>query len=184
MTSTRAFYFFLVFLFQIGLLLPVAGHAEVKKSLEENVSSKPIVIKSRTLEVDNAKKIATFTGDVNATKDDFVVDCQKMFVYYKSSPGEERKGEFSNGIDRIIATGQVRVTRKEGGLATAEKAVYFQDSEKIVLTGNPSVKQGNDVVRGDRIIIFLKENRTIVESTGKKRAQAIIFPKARKREAP
>ena len=84
-------------------------------------------------------------------------------------------------ISKIIATGRVSISRAQGGLATAEKAVYFEDDEKIVLTGNPVVKQGNDFVEGDRITIFLKENRSVVESFVGKKVKAIIFPKREKR---
>jgi len=165
------------------IVLPLCG-AQEKENSHMGVTPKPIVILSKTLEVDNDKKIVTFTGEVNAKKDDFVVDCQKMLVYYRSSPDKGKQGEFAQGIDRIVATGQVRVTRKEGGLATADKAVYYQNDDKIILTGHPSVKQGNDLVKGERITIFFRENRSIVESSGKGRAQAIIFPKAQKKETP
>ena len=48
-----------------------------------------IVIKSDTLEMDNKKKMVTFTGKVNAKNDDFTMDCEKMVVYYKSSPSKK-----------------------------------------------------------------------------------------------
>ena len=184
MTNPKAFCSLVLFLFLTGFITPIASHAAAQESSGKNPTPKPIVIKSRTLEVDNQKRIVTFTGEVNAKKDDFVMDCQKMLVYYRPSPDEGKKDAFAQGIDRIVASGQVRVTRKEGGVAIADKAVYFQDDDKIVLTGHPSVQQGKDLVRGDRITIFIKENRSIVESTGKERAQAIIFPKKRKTETP
>jgi len=173
------------------VLLPVLvffqtapGEAEVKKGFQEKVSSKPMVIKSKTLEWDDAKKTVVFTGEVNAQKDDFVVDCQKMIVYYTASSDEQEKGDFAKSLDRIVATDGVRITRSDGGTAEAEKAVYYQADEKLVLTGHPSVKQGNDLIKGDRITIYLKENRSTVESTGKERAQAVIFPKAKKKGTP
>ncbi|MBW2095342.1 MAG: lipopolysaccharide transport periplasmic protein LptA [Deltaproteobacteria bacterium] len=184
MTSLKIFFSVLLFVILPGFIFPLHCSAEAKESSSSDVSTKPIVILSKTLEVDNEKKIVTFTGEVNAKKDDFVVDCQKMLVYYRTSPDKGKKEAFAQGIDRIVASGQVRVTRKEGGLATADKAVYYQDDDKLVLTGNPSVQQGKDLVKGERIIIFLRENRSIVESSGKERAQAIIFPRARKRETP
>ncbi len=57
------------------------------------------------------------------------------------------------------------VNRAEGGIATAEKATYFQENERIILTGNPIVKRGSDVVKGERIIIFVKEDRISVEDS-------------------
>jgi len=184
MTNLRIFFSAVLFLILPGFIFPLHCSAEGKNRKSSDVHTKPIVILSKTLEVDDAKKIITFTGQVNAKKDDFVVDCQKMLVYYRTSPDKSKKEAFAQGIDRIVASGHVRVTRKEGGVATADKAVYYQDDDKLVLTGNPSVQQGKDLVKGERIIIFLRENRSIVESSGKERAQAIIFPKARKKETP
>ncbi len=184
MTHNTRLPFLFILLTLLVFFLPTPGEADAKKGLQDKVSPKPMIIKSKTLEWDDEKKTVTFTGDVNAQKDDFVVDCEKMFVYYTASSDEQEKGDFAKGVDRIVATGQVRITRSGGGVAEAEKAVYYQGDEKLVLTGNPSVKQGNDLVKGDRITIFLKENRSIVESTGRERAQAIIFPKTRKKEAP
>jgi len=51
---------------------------------------------------------------------------------------------------------------------------------KIVLTENPSVQQGRDVVEGHKIIILLNENRSIVEGSETKRVKATIFPKEEK----
>jgi len=67
-------------------------------------------------------------------------------------------------------------------MARAEKAVFYQDEQKIVLTENPLVQQGADFVEGKQITIFLNDNRSIVEGNGKKRVKATIFPKEEKGE--
>jgi lipopolysaccharide export system protein LptA len=59
----------------------------------------------------------------------------------------------------------------------AEKAIFYQNDEKVVLTGNPKVKQENYFVEGSRIILFLKEKRHVVEGSVK----AVIFPGGEKR---
>ena len=50
----------------------------------------------------------------------------------------------------------------------------------MVLTGNPVVKQGNDFVEGSTITLFLKEERSIVESSEGGKVRAVIFPKEKK----
>ncbi|MFZ0451294.1 MAG: lipopolysaccharide transport periplasmic protein LptA [Desulfatiglandaceae bacterium] len=184
MTRKKRVPFLFILLPVLVLFLPAPGKADAQKDLQEKISPKPMIIKSKTLEWDDEKKMVTFTGEVNAQKDDFVVDCRKMIVYYTASSDEQAKGDIARGVDRIVATGQVRITRSSGEVAEAEKAVYYQADEKLVLTDHPSVRQGNDLVKGDRIIVFLKENRSIVESTGKERVQAIIFPKTKKKKSP
>jgi len=176
---------FLVATLLVGFAVTDSVGSEVLKKQTAKDDSRPIVIKSKTLEVNDKTKVVTFEGDVRAEisvkSDDFVIDCKKMLVYYKNPPSQQEKAESETKLDRIVATGDVRFNRGQGGVATAEKAVYYQEDEKIVLTGRPVVKQGKDSVEGDKITIFLEENRHIVESLGDKKVRAIIFPKSEKR---
>lgn len=185
MRDVRYKLFFLVAIFLVGLVVTDSVGSEVLKEQTAKDDSRPIVIKSKTLEVNDKTKVVTFEGDVRAEisvkSDDFVIECKKMLVYYKNPPSQQQKAESETKIDRIVATGDVRFSRGQGGVATAEKAVYYQEDEKIVLTGRPVIKQGKDSVEGDKITIFLEENRHIVESLGDKKVRAIIFPKSEKR---
>jgi len=144
----------------------------------------PMVIKSKTLEADDKKKRITFEGNVEAIRDDFTVLCNKLVVLYEKSSESEKSEDVSASIDKIIATGSVKIIRAEGGVATGEKAVYYQKGEKLVLTGKPVVKQGEDFVEGDVITLFLKEDRSIVESAKDKKVRAVIFPKQEKGKGP
>ena len=141
--------------------LPEVSHSEVRK-----VETGAVVIKSNSLEIDNSRKMVIFTGDVDARKDDFIINCQKMFLYYNDTPSDRDSGKVEIDIDKIVAAEHVTITRSDGGLATAEEAIYYQDGEKVVLTGNPVVKQGSDFVEGSRITLFLKERRSVVEGPG------------------
>lgn len=149
----------------IGVLLPVSAVSQTSQKEPENEEATPIVIKSQTLEMNNKLKSVIFTGDVNARKDDFIIDCDKMVAYYVTMPDQQGKDKETTKIDKIVATGHVIINRAEGGVATAEKATYFQEDERIILTGNPIAKRGSDVVKGERIIIFLKEDRISVEDS-------------------
>ena len=178
---------YLVFVL-MGMLLPGvwAGPALSADPREKvkNATPGPMVIKSKSLEADDNKKRVTFAGDVEAKRDDFTVLCEKLVVLYEKSPEQKETEKVSVGIDRIVATGAVKIIRAEGGVATGEKAVYFQKGEKLVLTGKPVVKQGEDFVEGDVITLFLKENRSIVESAKDKKVRAVIFPKQEKGKGP
>lgn len=164
-----------------GLTLVSPAGSETMQADTGKTRENPITIKSNTMEVDEKLKTVTFTGDVNAREDDLVIDCRKMSVFYETLPTQEGAGETNAHIEKIVATGQVRINRASGGVATAEKAVFYRDDEKVVLTGRPVVKQGDDFVEGDRITIFLKENRSVVESSQDKKVRATIFPRREKR---
>jgi lipopolysaccharide export system protein LptA len=136
-----------------------------------------IVIKSDILEVDQQKQLIVFEGKVRARRYDMTVDCKKMLVYYLDSSASTESNVQSRKIDRIIALGDVRVKRSDGSVARAGKAVFFRAEEKIVLTEDPSVQQGRDIVEGEKIIILLKEDRSIVEGSKGKPVKATLFPK-------
>jgi len=164
------------------LLFPLVSLSETSPKEDETSGTGPIDIKSNSLEMNNKLKIVTFKGDVNAKKDSFVINCDNMIVYYKSAPGEpEKDDESKTSIDKIVATGHVTINRAKGGTATAEKAIYYQENEKMVLMGNPTVKQGSDLVKGDRITIFLNEDRSIVEGSEDSKVSVTISPRHPKR---
>ncbi|MBW1703623.1 MAG: lipopolysaccharide transport periplasmic protein LptA [Deltaproteobacteria bacterium] len=173
--------FFLLMIVLFGLLLPCFAGSETLKEELGKGGSKEMVIKSNKLEVDDNRKVVIFTGDVDAKREDFVINCKKLVVFYKSLPGSKEPGKGKTEVDKIVATGHVKITHAQGGSATAEKAVYYQRDEKVVLTQNPVVKRGNDFVEGDRITMYLKENRSVVESSGDRKVRAIIYPKSKKK---
>jgi lipopolysaccharide export system protein LptA len=173
------------------MLCTAAFPAELmgKKSL--TAGDVPIVILSNSLEVDNKQRVVTFTGSVEARKDDMLIRCQKMFVYYtdaeEKKTSQEQKTSQKNSesqglkIERIVAKGDVKIERTEGGVATAEEAVYYEDEEKVVLQGKPVVKQGEDYVEGSVITLFLKEDRSVVEGGGEQKVRAVLSPRSRKK---
>jgi lipopolysaccharide export system protein LptA len=178
-TTSRAC--FLCVVTVLGLLWPSAVLPEGSLAKAKKPVNPSIVINSNRLEVDNQRKIVTFSGDVDAKRDDFTMTCQKMVLYYIEEAAEAASEKQEMRIDRIVATGKVNITRAEGGSASAEEATYYQEEEKIVLTGNPVVKQGDDFVEGSTITLFLKEDRSIVEGSKGKRARAVLSQGSEKR---
>ena len=145
----------------------------------------PMVIHSDTLEADNLKRIITFSGKVKAERDDFIIHCERMVVHYTRSENAGASGDATEGssIEKIVAKGNVRVDRTEGGTATAEEAVYYESESKVVLSGNPVLKQENDTVQGERVIFFIEDDRVVVEGSETKRVKAVVFPKSDSKES-
>jgi lipopolysaccharide export system protein LptA len=177
MMIVSRFIFFLtcwVLLFQ-----PSASGQTLKKALGDS-QGQPIVIKSNSLEFDHQHKMVTFSGNVDAKREDWTILCQKMVVYYGEKSKESSQKE-SMKIEKIVAKGDVKITRPGVGLATAEEATYYWDEERVVLTGKPVVQQGDDFVEGTVVTLFLKENRSLVEGSGDTRVRAVISPRGEKR---
>jgi lipopolysaccharide export system protein LptA len=169
------------FIFIALLTFPAMnGFSQESKTSKRIAPEKPIVIHSDTLEFDQEKGIIVFEGNVRASSEDMVVDCQRMIVYYYDNPAKNESNLESSRIDKIIALGDVVITRSDGGMARAGKAIFYQNEEKVELTEKPSVQQGPDLVEGHRIVMFLSENRSIIEGNASTRVKATIFPKEEK----
>ncbi len=178
---------YILAIFAAALCLLTAGSNPARSAtpleLSQQGDEAPMVIKSNTLEADDKRGVVTFTGEVEAKRSDFTVYCGKMVIYYKKSPQESQSEAPSTRIEKIVATGNVKIIRTQGGVATGEQAVYYQKDEKLVLTGSPRVKQNDNSVEGDRITLFLKEDRSVVESSPDTKVKAVIFPSEDKGKA-
>ena len=73
------------------------------------------------------------------------------------------------------AKGHVTITEGER-VVTGDEAVFEQDIQKITMTGDAVLREGANIVRGDRIVVFLDENRGVVESVENRRVTATIYP--------
>jgi len=173
------FRFCLFLSFWILLFGAGANGQTLKKALEDS-QGQPIVIKSNSLEFDHQRKRVTFSGNVDARREDWTIFCQNMVVHYREKSKEPAQKE-SMKIEKIVAKGDVKITRQSGGLATAQEATYFWDEERVVLTGKPVVQQGDDFVEGTVVTLLLKENKSLVEGSGDARVRAVISPRSEKR---
>ena len=174
----KHFLLFMVPLLFLASAFPSRAGSEEKKSKDTNGS--PIVIKADSLEMDDKQKIVIFKGNVDAKEQDFVINCDKMVLHYKDQANNQASDQGQFNIDKIVATGKVKIIRPDGGLATAEKALYYRGDEKVVLTGKPKVKQGDDFVQGSKITLYLKENRSVVEGSKSDKVRAVYFPRSEK----
>lgn len=176
----RAFMPILAYIFLIiGLMASGAAAAE-ENSAGGTEGDDPLVIHSETLELDNKNRKVVFTGDVDARRSTFSINCHEMHLYYLGDSSGDAQGAEDLQIDRVEASGEVVITRSVGGTARAEKAVYFQKDDKVVLTGNPIVTQGDDLVEGSSITFFIGKKRSIVEGSEKDRARAVIYPEKKR----
>jgi lipopolysaccharide export system protein LptA len=174
----------IVILILIFISISFLGAKEIdaKEKLKLN-KDQPIQIVSDRLDAYNEKKLVIFSGNVIATKGDITIKSDRLLLYYKKDPRvAEKKGAHDIGnagdLERIEAKGNVTITQGER-VVTGDDAVLYQDAQKIIMTGNAMMSEGKNVIRGDRIIAFLDEDRGVVESAGKSRVKAIIYPEDR-----
>ncbi|PKN77231.1 MAG: lipopolysaccharide transport periplasmic protein LptA [Deltaproteobacteria bacterium HGW-Deltaproteobacteria-10] len=168
----------------VFLVVPTL-HAKDNSARKDKLNSKePIEIVSDRMDAYNEKKLVIFSGNAVATQGDKEIKSDRLFLYYKKDTGKKDKVGAkeiagTGDLEKIEAKGNVIVTQKER-IATGEEAVYYQDSGQIILTGNPVLRDGKNLIKGDKVIVFTNEDRGVVECDPKKRVKAIIYPQEKK----
>ncbi len=167
---------------------PSPESVNLKRSME--APGVPTTITSKKMTVRNQDSQAIFEETVVLTRGPLILHSDKMVVLFHSrnydplqasGGGTDHRESARNSsaskehntaspmsnrsVSRVEATGDVhRVKIKyENGNATCQKAVYFVDGEKIVLTGDPVAWEKGTRVSGKQITIFLAEERSVVE---------------------
>jgi lipopolysaccharide export system protein LptA len=167
---------------------PSTESVNLKRSVE--APGVATTITSKKMTVRNQDSQAIFEETVVLTRGPLIVHSDRMIVLFNSrnhdplppsrggtdhhesvrnssTPTEHNTvSTMSNrSVSRVEATGSAhRVQIKyENGNATCQKAVYFVDGEKIVLTGDPIAWEKGTRVSGKQITVFLAEERSVVE---------------------
>ncbi|MHB9097660.1 MAG: lipopolysaccharide transport periplasmic protein LptA [Syntrophales bacterium] len=161
-----------------ALWLP--GDASAQSKQKPRIErDQPIQIVSDRLDAYNEKRMVVFSGNAVATQGARTIRADRLTLYYreeKKPAGQTtREPEGTGNLERVEAAGHVTITEGER-IVTGDEAVFDQDAQKITMTGGAVMREGANIVRGDRIVVFLNENRGVVESTENKRVTATIYP--------
>jgi lipopolysaccharide export system protein LptA len=146
------------------LFLLLVFNTSFASTIGESEEKEPVVITSQTLTADNKNNVAVFEGTVVAKSGDIAMFSDKMTVFYSEA---EKK------IAKIHAVGHVKVHKKDTALFSDE-AIYSNDDEKIIFTGNPKAVEGENVITGKEIIFYIRDDRAVV------RGSRVILQNAKK----
>jgi len=116
--------------------------------------SQPITINADRMETLKKEGLIIFEGRVEARHNNNTQYADRMEVYL------DDKGE---KVLRAISTGTVKVIASDCRTGTARRAEYYDPEQKIILIGNARVWQDENVVQGERITMYLAEDRSVVE---------------------
>ena len=131
-----------------------------------NLSRSPIDIASDTVEGDQKQNTVSFKGNVIAKQEDITIQTDLMVVYYDP---ETKK------LKEVIAHGNVRVVQADRR-ATSRKATFHQNENKVVLDGDVVIREGDNVLRGERVTYYIDEERSVVEGAKGSRVNTTITP--------
>ena len=143
---------------------------------------KPVNIKAASLEVRDKEKFATFTGDVHVVQGDTDMRCKTLVVYYEDSSKDSKDAvktvqpgpAGTNQIRRMEARGNVVVSQKDQ-IATGDRGDFDMRTNTVVLSGKVVVTKGQDVMRGERLVVNLTDGVSRMEGG---RVEGIINPKS------
>jgi lipopolysaccharide export system protein LptA len=161
-------------------------------------SDQPIDIESDVLMVYDAKKYAKFKGNVKAVQGTTTLRARELDVHYiggseklagnegatpvKTADASAKSGGDTNTqITKIEAKGEVIITSEDDQTTTSDWALYDVPSQMVTVGGNVVLTQGQNVLKGDRLVIDLKTGESRFENTSNTaaggRIRALFMPK-------
>jgi lipopolysaccharide export system protein LptA len=156
----------------------------------------PVHIEASTLEVRDKEKVATFSGNVRVKQGDTGMRCKTLVVFYEQDETDGKADDKSRApekgkpmqaatpgpggnqkIKRLEARGGVVVTQKEQ-TATGELGIFDMSTQTITLTGNVVMTQGQNILKGDKLMVDMTTGVSRVESgkNGEGRVQGLFLP--------
>lgn len=135
------------------------GPANALQGFSQN-KDQPVQIEAATLEVRDKDKVATFSGNVHVIQGDTDLRSKTLVVFYEDDSAGAKGGVKaaqpgpggSSQIKRLEANGNVLVTQKDQ-TATGDKGVFDMRTNTITLMGNVVISQGQNVLRGERLVV-------------------------------
>jgi lipopolysaccharide export system protein LptA len=133
----------------VVLFLAASSHAQQPaKKVQE-----PVVITSDRMEAEKLGDTVTFIGNVILKKEGMTLTADRMIVFYQAN---------AKNIRQVEAHGNV-VVSKEGRVALSNDASYFTREEKVILTGDARIIENDNQLSGEKIVLFMRDGRSIVE---------------------
>lgn len=136
-----------------------------------------ISITSQKMTVRNQENLIIFEGKVMVTKEDLIINADQLKVFFVSSPqdmlssNEEPRNNKKNDkktqvkeVSSMEAIGNVTMRQGERH-GKADKAIYYKKDEMIILMGNAEIWENDYNIKGKKMTIYLKEERSVVEES-------------------
>lgn len=135
--------------------------------------SAPIDINAESLEINDQRKAAVFQGDVQAVQGGFTLRTAEMTAFYNGEAGLGDGAGAADGrspakaaaeLQRIEAKRSVAVQSRDGQNATGDWATYDTKRNTVTLGGDVVLTQGQNVVRGSRLVIDMTSGQSVIET--------------------
>lgn len=155
-----------------------AGAQDASKAFRgfSSTSTDPIQIEADRLEVRDEEKIAVYKGNVRVRQGETLLKTGELRVHYI---GEASGAAPGSGVDRIETGGPLTV-QSGNQTASGDKALFEMAKDLVTVTGNVVLTEGDNIVRGSRLVVDLKARKAKMDGgtstrTGG-RVQTVINP--------
>ena len=162
MKKTSALATTLLFLFSLSAAPACAAQA---------AGGAPTTITSQRMEYNTGTQTVVFTSAVHVVRPDMEIWSDRLTLILNknqtagmtapSGTPEGQAGLSSGDIEKIIAEKNVRIKR-EGRSGECQKATYTVANDLLVMEGSPKLFEGENSITGEKILFYLKENRSEV----------------------
>ncbi len=123
-------------------------------------------VTSDLLSVYPDKNFTEFTGHVEALYQGRILRCSRLKAFFSREAKQ---------LDRIEAEDDVVLIDKEIE-GRCERAIFYKDRDLVILRGNPRLRSGENVFRGEVITVNLTSRRLTIEGG----VEADIVPEEKK----
>ncbi|MBI5844065.1 MAG: LptA/OstA family protein [Deltaproteobacteria bacterium] len=139
----------------------------------------PLTVTSDDLVMFHEENRAEFSGNVLAVQGKTRLKADRVIVWFKKGGKKEPEGPAgSQSLDRVKAEGRVNIATDQF-TAKSDAAVYETATEILVLSGREAtLTQGENVVKGVKIVVDRKKGSTRVESGRAAQVSVKIFPES------
>jgi lipopolysaccharide export system protein LptA len=126
----------------------------------------PVRIKADELEFDYRARVLAYRGGVTVTQGDLKLSSDSLRVRFDPDQPDP--------VREVVAEGAVHISKGRHE-ATGGRAVFAQEKRTVTLSDDATLRDGPNEVAGERVVVYLDEERSIVEG-GKDRVRAVLFP--------
>ena len=126
----------------------------------------PVQIDADTMEFDYKTMVLSYRGNVVVTQADMTLRSNTLRVVLERE-GTQRPKE-------VVAEGDVRIdagTRHASG----GRAVFDDVKRTVTLSDQAKLSDGPNEVAGERVVVYIDEQRSVVEG-GPERVRAVLYP--------
>lgn len=154
-----------------GSALAIGG---AEAQIRNPESGGPIAVTANDFQYEAARGVGVYRGDVEAIQGQTRLRCSEIRLI---GSGRSQAGTPIAGgdIERYECDGPVYyVTPTEQ--AKSDAAVFTASNDTIVMTGNVTLRQGQNVAQGHRLTINTRTRDSRLESTSSNRVRTVIYP--------